>query len=752
MNNSNNSYYSPAQNSKAGLIGDLWGGLTSMLVALPSAVAFGVATFSQLSGGQSAHGALAGIIGTAALGLVVPLFGGAPRLISAPSAPVAAVLSALVTSYVGLNYPLEKIFLLLILITIFCGLIQIALGTLRVGELIRYIPFPVVSGFLSGVGLIIIFSQIPKILGISQNVNLIQSISAPNLWNWISITIGTVVILVMIYGNRITIKPLNKIPVPILALFSGVVVYFILAFFNSELLNINNNYLIIGKFTAEKVDFIKSTSDIVSQIINLSISDIAYIIMPAGSLAVLLSIDTLKTCVITDSITRSSHNSNQVLIGQGTGNLISGLIGGIPGSGTMGATMINLISGGNSRYSGVIQGVLSLLVLLILSPVITWVPIAALAGILIVIGFRMIDRKSLEFYSASSTRWDFYIILSVMATAIFISLVAASAVGVTIAMVLFILEQTNSSVVRNKIEGSALLSARAINITQEEEWNHLDQVVMFELQGGLFFGTAYQLRRALEDEVANRRFIILNMHRVQSMDVTATHVLEDIKNQLEEKGGYLIFCEIPKNLPSGLEMKKFLRQTGVLRETKKAFAFGQLDEVIQWLDSVLNTHKIPSSEEIIMPKKEFPILELEQMENFQTLPNNSISILKENLTFIKVGRGSKIFKTGSPSDELYILHKGAVKILLPIRKKVSYLIRLCTAGDFVGGSGFLNGKPHHHRALAISDCELFVLSREKFNTLSNEHPEISNVIVRQIARMLSNQLRIAAIEIQSLKK
>ena len=206
--------------------------------------------------------------------------------------------------------------------------------------------------------------------------------------------------------------------------------------------------------------------------------------MPALTLAVLLSIDTLKTCVVLDALTRSRHNSNRELIGQGLGNLASAFIGGVPGAGTMGATLVNMSSGAQSRFSGVFEGILTLAAFLVLGKLIAWVPIAALAAILIVIGVRMIDRTSLHFLKSRSTILDFVVIAAVIGVALTVSLIAASGVGIALAILLFIREQIGGSIVRRKSYGNQTFSKQ---IRLHEEMRILeqrgDQAVIFRTAG-----------------------------------------------------------------------------------------------------------------------------------------------------------------------------------------------------------------------------------------------------------------------------
>lgn len=215
----------------------------------------------------------------------------------------------------------------------------------------------------------------------------------------------------------------------------------------------------------------------------------------------MLSIDTLKTCVVLDALTRTRHNSNRELVGQGFGNLASTLFGGVPGAGQMGATLVNMSSGGQTRLSGLIEGALAIVAFLLLASLVSWVPIPALAGILLVVGFRMFDWKSLHLLRSRATIFDFAVILAVIAVAQTVSLIAASATGVGLAILLFVREQTGGVVVSRKTYGNQISSKTMRLADEKAALERLgEQTVIFELQGSLFFGTADQLYLALEPE------------------------------------------------------------------------------------------------------------------------------------------------------------------------------------------------------------------------------------------------------------
>jgi SulP family sulfate permease len=718
-----------------------------MLVALPSAIAFGATIFAPLGGGLAAQGALAGILGAMALGLIAAAAGGTPRLISAPCAPAAAVLSALAANYVGSGIEAPTVILMLGLIGLLAGLMQVALGMIGVGRLIRFIPFPVVSGYLSGVGLIIIGTQIPKLLGLPQG-HLLDALQQPGAWDWRAMAIGSLVITAMVLAPRTT----QRLPAAIVALISGLAGYALLALLDPTLRTTTANPLLIGDLSASDVGLFDSTLDHWRALGNLGLDAVVKVAVPAATLAVLLSIDTLKTCLVLDAMSSSQHDSNRELVGQGLGNFGSSLIGGIPGAGTMGASLVSLSSGAQTRRAGLIAGGLALFAYVALAPLIAWVPVAALAGILIVIGVRMIDQQSLRFFYSPATRFDFFVILSVILVALVGNLIAASGVGVALAILLFIREQTRSSIVRHRIEGSEIFAKRTLTnsfgafVRAPPAIGAANDTIVIELQGSLFFGTASQLHKELEQEIGRRRYVILSMRRVQSLDVTATHVLEQIKDRLEKHDAYLIFCDIPRHLPSGLKMKRFLKETGVVRPTNKAFAFRHQTEALEWVEL---QHAALSGR--VVEKRTTSVLSLTDMPVFAKQADPALDALQSRIKTIEIKAGKRVFKAGSSSDALYIIRRGTVKITVPLGKKDDYHLATCGPGDIIGGVNFLVGSGHTADALALEDVEVYELTRDLFDGLSAQFPALALELTKQLARNLSHRLQVAIAEVQALR-
>ncbi|MDD5179635.1 MAG: SulP family inorganic anion transporter [Gallionellaceae bacterium] len=723
------------------MAGDFWGGLAAMLVALPSAIAFGVTIYSPLGGSYAAHGALAGILGATALGFIAAALGGTKRLITAPCAPAAAVLSGLAIELLHNGVALETTLLLLTVIGLLCGVFQIILGVVGLGRLIKYMPYPVVSGYLSGVGLYIIASQVPKLLAVPKGMHFWESLAAPSHWQWQAVVVGMATIIVMVGAPKVT----KAVPAAILGLLGGMLAYFALAFFDSSLLSVAGNSFIIGPLGGSGEGFFDALMGRWKAIGGMTPADLMVVIVPAMTLTVLLSIDTLKTCVVLDALTRTRHNSNRELIGQGCGNLASALIGGIPGAGTMGATLVNISSGAQTRRSSLIEGVLALVAFLVLGAFIAWVPVAALAGILIVVGTRMIDRSSFHFLKSPSTILDFVVIAAVIVTALTVSLIAASGVGIVLAILLFVREQIGGTVVRRKVYGNQVFS-KQVRLPSEMAIlaEHGERTVIYELQGSLFFGTTDQLFSALEPELKIRNYVILNMRRVQSVDVTAAHILEQVKDMLAEHKGFLIFSQIPQNLPSGRDMQEYFDHVGLVREDSQVKVFGESDEALEWVeDRIL--------EEAALEREEEKLLELHEIELFKGRKAESLVALEACMELRSFKAGEKIFARGDAGDELFLIRRGAVRIVLPLDENKKYHLSTFTRGNFFGEMAFLDHDLRSADAVAFSDTELFAISRKSFDIFAEEHKKVASNLFEGLARALAIRLRYTDAELRVLQ-
>ena len=723
--------------NKTGWMGDFWGGTAAMLVALPSAIAFGVIVYASIGGDYGAYGAVAGILGVVAVGGVAALMGGTNRLISAPSAPAAAVLSAFCLEFITRGYGAPSVFTMVMLVALMAGVIQIAFGAAGLGRLIKYMPFPVVSGYLSGVGLYIIASQAPKFLGLPEGVGFWKGALNLFMWEWQSIAVGTATVLAMLYAERIV----RRVPSVIAAMVLGTAVYFLLALADPSLYRPNNPFVIGALGGSGGIDLFGALEGRFILLGDLSWSDVALLLLPALTLAALLSIDTLRTCVIVDSMTHSYHDSNRELVAQGSANTVSALIGGMPGSGTMGPTMVNIASGAESSRSGLIAGLMAVIAFWMLGDYIAWIPVAVLSGILIVIGWRMIDRRSIRLLRSPKTALDFIIIATVAVIAVSVSLIVAAGVGLALAVVLYIIRQIGMSVVYRRIEGS---DTRSKIVRKRDEEAILrqsgDTFALYELHGTLFFGTANQLYSVLRSDLADKKYIIIDMKRVQTVDITAAHILLQIKDILHEKEGYLILCRLPHKLPTGDDLELLFNHVGLLKHMSPVKVFGDLDDALEWVEErIISENREVESSETPLSLAHFDFFRGRRSDTLEEIEN-----LVETRSF---RQGEVIFQAGDLGCELFFIRRGLVRVMLPMGENKNIHLHTLGQGNFFGEFSFLEGSPQYTWAVAAVDTDVYVISRDAFERFSQRHKKASFEFMRSVAAVLAERLRSTSTEL-----
>jgi SulP family sulfate permease len=712
-----------------------------MLVALPSAIAFGVLVFSAISPQMAGEGAFVGMMGAAILGLTAPLFGRTPALISAPCAPAAAILSALAVDLLKQGIAVEHVSGLLALTALLAALLQMLYGVLKGGQLIKYIPFPVVSGYLSGVGLIIAIGQLPKLLGLPKGTEFWHGLITPDLWQWQGIVVGLITIIVMYLAPRVT----QKIPATIMGLFSGILGYFALALTMPDLLTLHDNSLVVGVIPTG-ISFLDTVRERISFVANIRMNDLQLVAYSAIALSTLLSIDTLKTCVILDALTKNRHDSNRELFGQGLANLTAFLTGGLSGSGTVGATLVNVTSGGRTTTSGLIEGGLVLLVIVVLSPLIAWVPISALAGILLVVAFRIFDWQAFRLLKHKETRFDFMVIAAVVIVAESVGLIAAAGTGIGLAILLFIRYQVRISVLRRRTTLKEV-SSKTYRLEAEDAilQQHGGEATVIDLFGNLFFGTTDHLFTELEADLRTQKWLLLDMRRVQSLDYTATHLFSLMNDRLKERNGGLLFSGMPSCLLNGQDLERYMKDVGLLDDGGIRI-FESRDEGIEWMENrILEAWGWTE-------KPEELAFELKDIEILHDMDDATMKALYQCAHQRTVRAGEAIFVVGDTGDELFLIRRGTVRISLPLKGGKYHHLATFSRGDYFGEMGFIDCHVRSANAIAKTDCELYVLSRKEFNAQVYNNAVLGVRVFARIASAISNRLRQTDYELSALEE
>lgn len=725
-------------------LSDLSGGITAMLVAIPSAIAYGILIYSPLGAEWTGAAAFSAMVGVVFLATLAAFFGGAPKLISAPCAPAAATLSVFVAALAADGHTVPAMVpVYLGMAAAGAGVLQYLTGRLGGGKIIKYIPYPVVAGYLSGVGVLILIAQIPKWLGTPKSLDFVTSLISVSQWRWEGIVVGAVTLALMILSPKV----LPKVPAAIVALTGGVAAYFTLAAFVPSLLQLEHNKLIVGPVPGADAAAVTRIADLWTSATRLTWTDLQLVLSPMLTLAALLSIDTLKTCVVVDAMTRSRHDSNRTLVGQGLGNFFTGLFGGVPGAGTMGPTMVNLNSGGVSRWAGVIAGVSALVVVLALGWAVAWIPVSALAGILIVLALRMIDWHSLSLARHRSTRFDLAVILAVIVTAVTTTLILAAAVGIGLAIILFLREQMRTSVIWRRATGAETFSKRTRPLGEIAVLEQFGaETLVVEVQGQLFFGTTDKLYTEVEPSLESCRHLLLDLRRVRSVDYTAAHLFHMLRDALKKHGGTLALVSVPRSSPSGANPQSYLQHLGIEADGESIFFFAEMDDALTWAEErTLEAHggHITTADQA---------LDVGAFDLFAGLPPLILAEVSTLLENRHLEAGEYAFHQGDTGREVYFLRRGSVRIRLALPGDQSLHLATFGQGAFFGDMAFLDHAGRSADAVAERPTDLYVLRREAFDRLAQTHPRAEAHFFERLSLTLSTRLRQSHAELKALRE
>lgn len=539
----------PGGYSLAFLKGDLSGGLVAGVIALPLALAFGV---------QSGLGAAAGLYGAIALGILAAALGGTRTQASGPTGPMTVVSASVVATAVATTGSVEAGLGIALLAFLCGGVLQILLGLVGVGKYVKFFPYPVVSGFMSGVGLIIIVLQIWPFLGSASPkspLEVFTRIAEPiAAVNWSAVMLGAITVAVYYLFPRVT----KAVPNVLVALLVGTLV----AVFAD--LNVPNVGAIPSAIPALQL----------GQIFSVSPEHYPLIIGFGVTLALLGSIDSLLTSVIADNITKTKHDSRRELIGQGIGNSVAAIFGGIPGAGATKGTVVNINAGGTTRLSGVVHGLFLLAVLLGLGRFAGYIPLSVLAGLLIPVGLAIIDYKGFR-HLARIPRADAAVLLIVMGMTVFGNLIHAVAIGVVLASILFMKKMSDLTDANSHV---GELTDQPWADEEKALGAHPGQIYIKHMYGPLFFGSASRFQEMASTVDANAALLVIRMEEVPYVDQSGLYALEQVAFDLRQKGAQVALTGVQEQ---PLAMLRDLKIVPDLISEDMLFA--DMESVSDWL-------------------------------------------------------------------------------------------------------------------------------------------------------------------------
>ncbi len=522
------------------LKGDFWGGITTAIVALPLALAFAIA-----SGVDAKYGLYTAIVA----GFLTSLFGGCPVQITGPTGAMTVVLIGIVAKF---GY--EKV----LIVGVLAGIMQIAMGIGKLGRLITYIPFPLTTGFTNGIAVIIFAGQIDNLLGLPNTIHLdeenfllriFESLSNIHQANPMSVVAALIVILIMIIGPRC----IKVIPASLIGLIAATI--------TAWTFNLN----------IERIGDIPRTIPL-PQGMHVNWNLIKELIRPAIAIAALGAIESLLSAVVADGMTlREKHDSNKELIGQGIGNIAAPFFGGIPATGAIARTAVNIKNGGKTKLSGMLHSIFLFIIMLVFADMASHIPLSALAGILMMTSIRMVEIENTKavFHSPKS---DIFVMLLTFIITVAFDLILAVEIGLISAGILFVKRMSDLGMIKESIETLSPMPNSAINVCPH--------VLVYRIDAPLFFGAADSFVGTIKkhDDI---KVLILRLRRVTAMDATGAMALRSIVEHMERIGACLLIAGLQP------QPKEVLEKMGILKMVGSENLFEHTDEAILHAESFM---------------------------------------------------------------------------------------------------------------------------------------------------------------------
>jgi len=721
---------------RTALGGDLAGGVTAAILTIPVSMGFGALAVHGLGDGYLAYGILASLYSAAVVPIVAVLLGASTTTIYAPRSVVASLIGSIVVQSLvhsdSIRVDLDDVphtLTLLVFVIFMTGLFQAFCGALRLGSLVRYIPSPVMAGFQNAAAILILMSQLDTMFGFRQHIPLRAMLAHLGSVQPLTLAIGVLSALSMWHGPRLT----RRIPAPILSLAVGTGAYYLAAVVGlrhalGPTLGALPPVIPTSWYLPSLVELVTDTSQWQATLALVAV---------AASLAVVASFDALLCVKTVEGVTGQRAHGNRELLRLGLGNTVAACLGGIASGVSLSATYANHRAGARSALSGLISGVTVLLGLLFLAPVLGYLPRVVIAGMLTVLGLQLFDRWTLQLVRRLLTRqladWhrmtlDLAVIGLVATLAIAVDLFIAVVVGVVVAVGFFLFNMSRG-IVRRAYHGDAVHSRktrepRLMEVLQTQG----RQILVLELEGPIFFGTAADLATRVEAGRAQIAYLVLDLKRVNEIDTTGARILLQMRQELARHGTELLLS----HMPDRPRVRNVLDDMGVLAALK---LFVDTDRALEWAEDHLIVRALGAA-------KLDDEYSLEHLDLLTALTKEEREVLGARLTRRHYPKGAVIFREGDKGQELFIIARGTASVTLRLAGRDRER-RLATfsAGTVFGELALLDAGPRSASVEADEDLVCYVLSEASFAALVREHHAVAIKLLTSLARELSRRLR-----------
>lgn len=720
--------------------GDFSGGLVAAVVSIPMSMGFGMLAFAPFGDEMIATGILAGLYGAMFIGLVALVCGARTITIYAPRSLIAFMIGsiALHAFAESENALLQRdpayLAGALLGTLALAGLFQVVFGVARLGGLVRFIPSPVMAGFQNAAALLILYSQLHVMLGLPRRVPLDAVPGALAEGKPLTLLLGLATVVVIWNGARVS----RRLPPALIGLLFGTAAYYLLAAagFGAGLgptIGAIPGSVPDGRFLGAAIGFAAHPE--AAELLPVMVAS-------ALSLAVVASLDILICSRIVEALSGQRSDANRTLRVTGGANLVTPLLGGISGGVSIAASTANHRGGARTSLSLLVHCVLIFAVVIAVGPLLAMLPLVVVGAVLVVTALQLVDRWSLELLRKIVSRRtvngravavDLVVIVVVALTAIAGDVIVAVLIGVGVAVVLFVLRMSRS-IVRRERYGDVAHSRRTRDAAQRGVLaTHGRRILVLELEGPVFFGTAEALGDRIDAALAEGiRYVVLDFRRVNDLDSTGARILLQAHERLRARGAFLALASA-HGTP---HVSTALRDAGVVAAVTEASVFDDTDRALEWAE----THLIDAMQGGGAAGGEYPFAQLGLVGGFSPDEQDRLRSL---LVRRQYRPGEVVFGEGSAGDELYIIVSGSASVKLKLAPTGEQRLVTFAAGTVFGEMALLDREVRSATVQADQGLACYVLDRRAYERIRDEHPGLAIKLLTNLGRELSARLRSA---------
>ena len=719
----------PLRRSLAEWRADAASGLSSALFGIPVALGAGLVAFAPLGAEFSGIAVQAGLV-TAVVGAIISaLFASSRYTVGGPAAATSLLLaSGLAQFLTARDAPtVGQALAVTGVLTLLSGLLILLMGVLRLGNIVKFVPRPVVAGFSNGIALVVVYSQIAPALGLEGGWSLSFSALSDVRWGAVATTLMTLL------GCGVAARLRATMPPVMLGLLFGIVTHFgISAIFGTAMVG-----ALVGKLSAnlptslyfdEMFEMLQSLGDFES---------LVKLFMAAMLIAVINAIQTLMAATAVDAVANARHDANRELIGFGLGSVVVSFFGGVPNTSTHGRAMAQFRSGGCSRWAAMFSSLFLVGIAVAALPLLGQLPVAVLAGILIYSALQTFDpwaRDQMKRLFDRGERGEVLENVLVLQTmtggmaTLGLNPAIVVVLGFAVTLLTFI-KRISGSVIRASYDCTDRRSRKVRLPGQAQRLRELGKRIrIFELEGALFFGTADRLRSEVEQVESATAFVILDCRRVRDWDATGAQIVGQAARFLDQRGTRLLLSHVCGRQDVDAQVRAY----GLFKDIPETYCFPDDDTALEFAEDRLLMSEVISLEPELDPESVLAV----------GLDASAKTRLISYFSQRKVKSDQLIFAAGDPGDRLYVVRTGEVILGIEVAGRQSWQrLATLTAGQIFGEMALIDRRDRSAHARAKGDVDLWVLDRQATDRMQQEEPALYIAVLTNVARELSGRLR-----------